>query len=92
MSYSISRKGASKALALAALAVAFDEVVASQPVHAKDKEAALKQAEVVSTLIEEPSEGEEVYVSLSGSLSWREEGKFTNASINAYAAVQKAAS
>lgn len=92
MSYSISGKGATKAAALEALAVAFEAIVVNQPVHAADREMALKQAEVVTAFVVEPVDGQEVYVSLSGSLGWHEEGRFINASVNVYAHVQAKAS
>ena len=61
----------------------------SQPIHATDRDQALKQAELATTLIAEPSESEEVCISMSGSLTRRGtypgEHVIVGASINAYA-------
>lgn len=71
MSYSISARGATIAAALAAIGVAFDQqVVASQPIHARDRDAALGCAEAMSKQLGECPAGYEVAVSLSGSLGW----------------------
>jgi hypothetical protein len=71
MSYSITVRGATAAAALAALAASFDEqVVALQPVHARDRDAALGAAEAMAKQLGTQPEGMEVALSLSGSLGW----------------------
>lgn len=72
MSYSIGARGATKALALAALAAKFDaKVLVHQPVHAVDREVHLAHMERQLALYPEPSEGQEVALSLNGYLSWQ---------------------
>lgn len=72
MSYSIGVRAPTIAAALAALAVKFDtDVVAHQPPHAKDKDAALATAEAMTKLLGEQPAGMEVFLSLNGSLGWR---------------------
>jgi len=69
MSYSFTVKAATKAAALAAASAAFDsQVLVSQPVHKVDREAALKNAEAHVNLIADPKEGEEVALSMHGSI------------------------
>lgn len=69
MSYSFSLKAATKAAALAAAAAKFDaEVLAQQPVHRVDRDAALANAEKHLALVAEPVEGEEVSLSMYGSV------------------------
>lgn len=71
MSYGFSVRGATVALAAAAVASKFDEVVATQPVHAKDREGAIAAATTFAGLISEPGEGQEVMISVSGSVGWQ---------------------
>jgi hypothetical protein len=86
MSYSISARGATKLLALAALAVAFDaQVLASQPVHETDKASALAAAEAFAQHVKD-DESKDVVINLNGYLSWEQAGddaerKFTGASV-----------
>lgn len=92
MSYSFSAKGATKAAAKAAVAAEFDKVIASQPVHAADKAAAIATAEAMIDVTREPAEGEEVRVSVSGYLQWQgqmDEGQFIGANVNVGAFVGK---
>jgi hypothetical protein len=79
MSYSIGPvRGATKALALAALAAAFDKtVLATQPDHAHDKEAHLASAERQLGLIGEPAENQDVSISMNGWLGWTGDGTTT---------------
>ncbi|WP_315804017.1 hypothetical protein [Bradyrhizobium sp. SZCCHNS3002] len=73
MSYSFSAKGATKLEAKAAVAEAFDAVIATQPIHARDKEAALTNAgAVIDLLADDAPEHHVISVSCSGSLGWRE--------------------
>lgn len=92
MSYSLSVRGATKLLALAALAAAFDEkVVTPQPVHAKDRDAVLANAKNAADLVVD-SPDKDISISINGYLSWStpEEGgepQFSHASISASASV-----
>jgi hypothetical protein len=71
MSYSISARGASLAVALCALAVAFDEqVLKNQEIHSRDRDMALAQAKAVGDQLGAQPEGQEVTIQLSGSLGW----------------------
>lgn len=72
MSYSIGVRGLTVAAALAALAAKFDEMVAApQPVHKRDRDAALATAEVMTKQLGEQPDGMEVNITLNGSLGWR---------------------
>lgn len=71
MSYSIGVQGANVAAALANLATAFDEqVLKHQAMHARDRDAALATAEAMAKQLGAQPEGQEVRLSLSGSLGW----------------------
>ena len=86
MSYSFSITASNKVDATAKIREQFDAVVASQPSHAADKEAAVVAAQTLVRLLAEPQESDEIYVSMAGSLGWRnapEEFIHANLSINA---------
>ena len=70
MSYSIVAVAATKAALSAVIASKLDDVVASQPVHAADIEQAKQAASAFVELATDPTEGSELYASVSGSLSW----------------------
>jgi hypothetical protein len=71
MSYSVGARGATKALALVALAAAFDEkVLPGQPMHAHDRDAHLASVERQLQLLPEPGDHQDVSVSMNGHLSW----------------------
>ena len=70
MSYSFSVRGATVALAVAAIAPKFDEVVSCQPAHAKDRDAAVAAGTAIAALVSEPGDGQEVSISVSGWLHW----------------------
>jgi hypothetical protein len=70
MSYSFSAKGDDKAAALAAAAAQFDKMLEQQPVHTRDREAAMANLRAHLDLVEEPNEGEQVTISMHGSVSW----------------------
>jgi len=84
MSYSFSIVAATKALALVAVAAEFDKVVASQPIHARDREAVLKNADAVVSLLAD-DDTKDVAVSCNGYVSWTGEGNLCNASVSASA-------
>lgn len=91
MSYSFSADGADKTAAKAAVAAEMAQVVASQPVHAKDAPAALEAAnKFVDLLQDDPTM--DVHVSMHGSVGWRADGEFTSTGvgISAYLAIRKA--
>jgi hypothetical protein len=70
MSYSFGVIGTSKADAMAKAAAEFDRVVANQPSHAADKEAAVAAASAFINILREPRDSEQVTVSMYGSLGW----------------------
>ncbi len=72
MSYSFTVSGTSKADAVAKVAAEFEQVVASQPVHAADKDAAMNAANAFVGLLQEPAENEVIAVNVYGSLSWQD--------------------
>lgn len=70
MSYSFTVVSASKDDVKAQAAAKFDEIVASQTVHAKDKDAALAACNAFVDLIDDVPEDKEVVLYAYGSLSW----------------------
>ncbi|WP_066827605.1 hypothetical protein [Sphingomonas mali] len=99
MSYGFSVRGATVALALAAVGPKFDEVVASQPVHAKDRDVAIATATAIADLVGEPDEGQEVSITVGGWLQWQVAvaagevpDAFTGASVSASASIVPAGS
>ncbi|MCK1684228.1 hypothetical protein IVA87_33790 [Bradyrhizobium sp. 147] len=94
MSYSFSVKAPNKAAAKAAVAAEFDKVVASQPIHARDRAAALANAgAAIDALVDD--EALHVSVNLSGSVGWRDvlteagDNPLTSVSISASASLFK---
>ncbi|KRQ11924.1 hypothetical protein AOQ73_05815 [Bradyrhizobium pachyrhizi] len=73
MSYSFTVKAATKNEAKAAVAVEFDKVVATQPIHARDKAAALTNANaVIDLLADDAPDGHVINVSCNGYVGWRD--------------------
>jgi len=68
MSYGFNVRAASKADAVSQIAVKLDEVVASQPIHDVDRAKAETLVGSFLELIEEPSDGQEISISLNGSI------------------------
>lgn len=71
MSYWFNVRAASKAAAKDAVSAKFDEVVVAQPIHVRDKAAALASAASVIDLLAD-NDPREISVSVSGSLQWLE--------------------
>lgn len=71
MSYSFNVQAASKAAAKEAVATKFDEVIASQPIHARDKAAALANANAVIDLLAD-DDARNISVSVNGYVGWQE--------------------
>ncbi|MET4190686.1 MULTISPECIES: hypothetical protein [unclassified Bradyrhizobium] len=72
MSYSFNVKAASKDEAKAVVAAEFDKVVSQQPIHARDKAAALANANaVIDLLAPEAPEGHMIAVACNGYVGWR---------------------
>jgi len=89
MSYSFNVQAANKAEAKTAAAAKFDEVVASQPVHVADKEAALAAAGAFIDMLTDPDESQIISVSMNGSLGWNvpDPTSFTGAGVGISAAL-----
>lgn len=86
MSYSFSVTADNKVDATRQIREQFDAVVVAQPSHAADKEAAVVAAQTLVRLLAEPHDGDEIYVSMNGSLGWKhdvpEEFIHANVTIN----------
>lgn len=92
MSYGFNIRAATAAAAIAALPAKFDEVVAAQPIHERDRDAAVAAATSVIGLIGEPQDGQEISLSVSGYVQWqvpmidgKVDGPLTGASVSANA-------
>lgn len=84
MSYSFSVKAANKEAAKAAVEAKFDETIAQQPVHARDRVAVLTNANTVIDLLAD-DDTKDISVSCNGYVSWSsggvEEAQFNTASV-----------
>lgn len=69
MSYSFSVKAPSKAAAKEAVAAKFDEMVAQQPIHARDRAAVVANANAVIDLLAD-NDSKDILVSCNGYVSW----------------------
>jgi hypothetical protein len=69
MSYSFSAKGTNKELALQDATAKFDAMVEQQPVHSRDREAALSNLRANLDLVTEPAPDEDIGISMYGSIS-----------------------
>lgn len=88
MSYSFNAQASTKAAAKDAVAAKFDEVTATQPIHARDKAAALANANAVIDLLMD-DDSRDISVSVSGYVGWqdvlREDAPLQSVSISASA-------
>lgn len=71
MSYSFSVAEATKEAAKQSIADAFDEMVKGQPVHSKDRDPAVAAAQAFVDVLGDPTDEQEVYVNMHGSLGWQ---------------------
>src|SRR5260221_185787 len=90
MSYSFSVTADTKVEATRQIREQFDAVIVAQPSHAADKEAAVVAAQTLVRLLAEPHEGDEIYVSMSGSLGWKHDvpDEFLSASVTINASLR----
>lgn len=90
MSYSFNILAATASLAATAVATKLDETVGQLPIHEADKAQAQAAVESLLPLLRQPEEGEQVSVSVSGSVSkYRTEDDGFNSlslSVNAHVA------
>jgi hypothetical protein len=89
MSYSFGIKADTKDEAGKKVEAELATVVASQPSHAADRQAAQDAAEAFIDVLRDPAEGECIGVSMSGSLSWQTANVFTGASVNISAWIER---
>jgi len=89
MSYSFNILAATSVLAAAEVAAKLDETVASQPIHEADKAQAQAAVDSLLPLLREPAEGEQLSVSVSGSVSkYRAEDEgFNSLSLSVHASI-----
>lgn len=88
MSYSFSVQADNKSDASAKVGIELAKVVENQPSHAADINAAQNAADSLLAVLVDPTDGEQIGVSMSGSLSWRDANVFTSGSINVSASVR----
>lgn len=81
MSYSFTVTAATKDEAKQKIAAEFDNVVSGQPVHTADRDAAQTAANAFVDVLADPVDGEEIRVSVHGSVAWQGEGNFTHSNI-----------
>lgn len=90
MSYSFSVKAPTKAAAKDNVSDQFDVVVNGQPTHEVDRAAVKAAAGAFIDMLAEPQDGDEIVVSINGSLSWSSENVYTSAAMNVNASLRKA--
>lgn len=73
MSYSFSITADTKAEAKQKISDAFDNVVNGQPSHAADQAAAVACGQAFVDTLADPHDGDEIFVSMYGSLSWKKD-------------------
>lgn len=83
MSYSFSVTADNKAEAFTKVEAELKKVVEAQPVHERDQGGAEDAAFAFIEMLQDPTQGEEIAISMSGSLSWHDTDIFTGA-ISAY--------
>jgi hypothetical protein len=90
MSYSFQVTAGTKMDATQKIREQFDALVVTQPAHAADKEAAVVAAQTLVKLLAEPREGDEIYVSMYGSLGWQHDvpEEFLSASVSISASLR----
>lgn len=91
MSYSFYFTAPSKDDAKRQVAEKMADIVKQQPNHKVDQEAAVNAAGAFIDVVHEPREGEEVYVSMSGSVGWRHASdpvEHTNANVSVTATIR----
>ena len=91
MSYSFVVSATSKNEAKQKIADEFAKVVLSQPTHESDQIAAVAVGQAFIDVLEDPKEGQEIYVHMNGSLGWHH-GRFpkelTHASVSVNASLR----
>lgn len=70
MSYSFSVRGVTEAEVMKKVDAELDKVVASQPIHEADRAQARAAVMAFVNIIPDPTDKQDFYVSVSGSLGW----------------------
>lgn len=70
MSYSFSKRGATRAAVLAMVSAQFDEIVAQQPIHAADRAQAQAVAESFLAIVPDADDTQDYYIAMHGSVSY----------------------
>lgn len=86
MSFSFNVRGKSKADAIVKVHEELGKVVAQQPVHAADQLAAREAADGYLHVLDQPTEGSEISVSVSGSIGMQD-GRVTSVMVGVNAAI-----
>lgn len=91
VSYSFSVSASTKDEAKKLIAEQFALVVKSQPSHAADEPTAIAAGNAFVDLMDDVPEGQEIYVSMYGSLGWNHDapGKFLSANVSVSANLRK---
>ena len=82
MSYSFSIVAKTKSEAKDKVEEEFSNVVLSQPIHASDRNAAQKAAQMFVDSLADPSPEESITVSVYGSVGWRSGNEITSANVS----------
>lgn len=83
MSYSFDFRADTKLEATAEIREEFDAVMAYQPTHEKDKEAAIVAGQALVRCLTDPGPEQEIHVHMNGYLSWQNDPKeFVSANLN----------
>ena len=92
MSYSFTIACTSKTEAKQKIADEMDRVVAAQSSHTKDRDAAVACGHAFVDMLADPHPGDEISVSMHGSLSWHHGAEeFTSASVGVSAVLRSKA-
>ena len=88
MSYSFTVVAGSKDEAGVKTEAELQRVVEAQSIYEIDRQAAQDAIEAFVDVLADPDDNQEIHVSVSGSLSWRDDKHIVGASVNVYATLQ----
>jgi hypothetical protein len=88
MSYSFVVNGATKDEAKQKIVEAFDGVVAQQPIHKVDRDSVVACAQAFVDALVGHSDGQEIVVGISGSVSWQGQDEFIGVGANISASLR----
>jgi|HubBroStandDraft_6_1064221.scaffolds.fasta_scaffold00056_5 hypothetical protein len=87
MSYSFSVRAATRAQVGDRVCEELDKVVAAQPIHSADSGPVLNAASSFLDLLPAPSDRQDYYISISGSVGWTNNNVITAASVSVSASL-----